>query len=192
MAESFAPVAFLLVVSPARERRPTPRVLEPRGTVRLSVDELVFQRHGRYGIDYPENTYFEKEAPVVAELHRRLAELVAEGREVVWDHGLWPRKDREAMKGLVESAGGRWRLLYFPVGRDERLRRLAERNERGDAKSLLVTSQALDDVFGRFEESQGGGRGDRGAGLTLRHRKAPGGGDRAGFGGSAVRGGGRR
>ncbi|MFI5775003.1 AAA family ATPase [Streptomyces sp. NPDC051658] len=112
--------------------------------MRLSVDELVFQRHSRYGIDYPENTYFEKGAPVVAELHRRLAELVAEGRDVVWDHGLWPRKDREAMKDLVESAGGRWRLLYFPVGRDERLRRLAERNEHGDANSLLVTSQALD------------------------------------------------
>ncbi|MFD0427532.1 AAA family ATPase [Streptomyces zhihengii] len=72
-----------------------------------------------------------REAPVVAELHERLAELVAEGRDVAWDHGLWPRKDRDAMKTLVESAGGRWRLLYFPVARDELLRRLAERNARG-------------------------------------------------------------
>ncbi|WP_254076797.1 AAA family ATPase [Streptomyces pacificus] len=50
------------------------RKLEPQGVVRLSVDEVVHRRHGRYGVDYPENTYFVKEAPVVAELHERLAE----------------------------------------------------------------------------------------------------------------------
>ncbi|MGW2112552.1 AAA family ATPase [Streptomyces sp. NPDC001948] len=158
MVESFAPVDFLLVgLTGSGKTTYARRVLEPRGTVRLSVDEVVFQRYGRYGIDYPENTYFEKDASVLAELHRRPAELVAEGRDVVWDHGLWPRKDRDAMKEPVESAGGRWRLLYLPVGRDELLRRLAERNERGDANSLLVTPQALDDFFGRFEEPQGEG-----------------------------------
>lgn len=44
------------------------QVLEPTGAVRLSVDEVVHDRCGRYGLDYPKNTYFEKEAPVVAEL----------------------------------------------------------------------------------------------------------------------------
>ncbi len=122
--------------------------------MRLSVDEVVHERHGRYGVDYPENTYFEKEAPVVSELHERLAELVAEGRDVVWDHGLWPRKDRDAMKELVEAAGGRWRLLYFPVEREELLRRLAERNEREDANALVVTPEALNDFFARFEKPQ--------------------------------------
>lgn len=86
---------------------------------------------------------------------------------MVWDHGLWPRQDREAMKERVESTGGRWRLLYFPVEREELLRRLAERNSRGDANALL-------------------GRGDRGAGLVLRRRRAPGGGDHGRFGGPAI------
>ncbi|MFD3907981.1 ATP-binding protein [Streptomyces sp. CB04723] len=160
MAESEAPTVFLLVgLTGSGKTTYAHRVLEPRGVVRLSVDEVVFDRHGRYGVDYPENTYFEKEAPVVAELHERLAELVAEGRDVVWDHGLWPRKDREAMKLLVESAGGRPRLLYFPVARDELLRRLMERNERGDANALAVTPEALDDFFARFEEPHGEGEG---------------------------------
>ncbi|MEU8522349.1 ATP-binding protein [Streptomyces sp. NPDC048577] len=97
-----APTVFLLAgLTGSGKTTYAQQVLEPRGAVRLSVDELVFERHGRYGVDYPENTYFEKEAPVVAELHERLAELVAEGRDVVWDHGLWPRKDRDAMKELA-------------------------------------------------------------------------------------------
>ncbi|MFI9320162.1 MULTISPECIES: AAA family ATPase [Kitasatospora] len=154
MAES-GPVVFLLVgLTGSGKTTYAQRELEPQDAVRLSVDEAVHERHGRYGIDYPENTYFEKEAPVVAELHSRLVELVSEGRDVVWDHGLWQRKDRDAMKELVESAGGRWRLLYFPVDRDELLRRLAERNQRGDANALIVTPEALDDFFARFEAPQ--------------------------------------
>lgn len=152
------PVVFLLVgLTGSGKTTYAQRKLEPEGAVRLSVDEVVYERHGRYGVDYPESTYFEKEVPVVAELHERLVELVAEGRDVVWDHGLWPRKDRDAMKELVESAGGRWRLLYFPVERDELLRRLAERNEREDANALVVTPEALDDFFARFEAPQSEG-----------------------------------
>ncbi|MEU5792367.1 ATP-binding protein [Streptomyces sp. NPDC047813] len=154
MAED-TPVVFLLVgLTGSGKTTYAQRQLEPEGAVRLSVDEVVHERHGRYGVDYPENTYFEKEAPVVSELHERLAELVAEGRDVVWDHGLWPRKDRDAMKELVEAAGGRWRLLYFPVEREELLLRLAERNEREDANALVVTPEALDDFFARFEKPQ--------------------------------------
>ncbi|MFE3608493.1 AAA family ATPase [Streptomyces goshikiensis] len=157
MAES-TPVVFLLVgLTGSGKTTYAQRKLEPQGAVRLSVDEVVYERFGRYGVDYPENTYFEKEAPVVAELHRRLAELIVEGRDVVWDHGLWPRKERDTMKELVESAGGRWRLLYFPVERDALLRRLAERNEREDANALAVTPEALSDFFARFEAPQGEG-----------------------------------
>ncbi|MFF3517661.1 glycosyltransferase family 2 protein [Streptomyces sp. NPDC002573] len=33
------------------------------GYLRLSVDEEVHRLHGRYGVDYPEHTYFERERP---------------------------------------------------------------------------------------------------------------------------------
>lgn len=147
-----APVAFLLVGLTGSGKTTYARLeLEPLGAVRLSVDEAVFERHGRYGVDYPPDTYFEKEAPVVAELHARLVDLLADGRDVVWDQGLWRREDRDAMKELVASAGGRWRLLYFPAEHDELLRRLARRNERRDANALAVTPQALADFAARFE-----------------------------------------
>lgn len=152
------PTVFLLVgltgsgkTTYARQR------LEPAGAVRLSVDELVHERHGRYGVDYPEPEYFALEAPVVEEVRHRLVELVGAGRDVVLDHGLWLRKDREAWKDLVEQAGGRWRLLYFPVARLELLRRLAERNRREDANALVVTPEALDDFYARFDVPEGEG-----------------------------------
>lgn len=146
------PVVWLLVgLTGSGKTTYARRRLEPGGAVRLSVDELVHARHGQYGVDYPERDYFELEAPVVTEVRERLAELVAGGREVVLDHGLWLRSDRKAWKKLIEQAGGRWRLLYFPVGRDELLRRLEERNRRQDANALTVTPSALDDFFDRFE-----------------------------------------
>ncbi|MFF3430269.1 AAA family ATPase [Streptomyces sp. NPDC002602] len=142
------------------------RVLEPAGAVGLSVDEVVHQRHGRYGVDYPEATYFAKEGPVVAELQGQLVRLVAEGRDVVWDHGLWSRQDRDEMKRLVHDAGGRWRLLYFPADRTEPLAaqgaESARRRERADGHS---------GGSGRLHRPSSGasrgGRGDHGPELEL-------------------------
>jgi predicted kinase len=149
------PVVYLLVgLTGSGKTTYAKRRLESAGAVRLSVDELVYERHGRYGVDYPERQYFELEAPVVAEVRERLAELVAAGRDVVLDHGLWLRSAREEWKKLVESAGGQWRLLYFPVEWAELLRRLDERNGRGDANALAVTESALNDFYARFEPPQ--------------------------------------
>jgi len=121
------------------------------GAARLSVDERVHERHGRYGVDYPEREYFALEAPMVAEVREDMVRLIAAGRDTVLDHGLWLRSDREEWRKLVVEAGGRPRLLYFPVPREELLRRLEERNEREDGNALTVTESALDDFYARFE-----------------------------------------
>ncbi|KFG76996.1 hypothetical protein FM21_13295 [Streptomyces mutabilis] len=149
------PVVFLLVgLTGAGKTTFAKRQLEPAGAVRLSVDERLHARHGRYGVDYPERDYFQLEAPVVSEVREELVSLVAAGRDVVVDHGLWLRSDREEWKKLVVEAGGRPRMLYFPVPRGELLRRLAVRNEREDANSPAVTESALDDFYARFEPPQ--------------------------------------
>lgn len=127
------------------------KTLEASGFARLSVDEEVFARHGRHGIDYPEHEYPARERPVVERTRRRMVDLIRAGNDVVLDHGLWRRDEREDYKRLVEDAGGRWRLLYFPVDRGELLRRLTERNRRDDANALTVTPQMLDDFIARFE-----------------------------------------
>ncbi|WP_405522689.1 ATP-binding protein [Streptomyces canus] len=91
------------------------RRLESGGAARLSVDERVLARHGRYGVDYPERDYFARETPVVPEVREELVERVATGQDVVLDHGLWTRVARDEGKKLVEEAGGSPRLLYFPT-----------------------------------------------------------------------------
>ena len=118
--------------------------LEASGAVRLLVDEEVFARHGRYGVDYPMGESFGRERPVVEELRRRLVELVESGRDVVLDYGLWRQSDRNAYKRLIEAHGGRWRLLYFKVDREVLVQRLSERNRRDDANALAVTPSALE------------------------------------------------
>lgn len=65
------------------------QALADRGVVRLSVDEEVHRLHGRYGVDYPEHEYFERERPVVDAVRQQLADELAVGRDVVLDHGLW-------------------------------------------------------------------------------------------------------
>ncbi|MEU0061604.1 hypothetical protein [Streptomyces sp. NPDC006334] len=57
------------------------RRLEPAGAVRLSVDERVHARHGRYGVDYPKLDYFAVEAPVVAEGREELVATIPAGAE---------------------------------------------------------------------------------------------------------------
>ncbi|MCX4617969.1 ATP-binding protein [Streptomyces mirabilis] len=152
LGQESGPVVYLLVGLTGSGKTTYAKLrLVPTGAVRLSVDERVHARYGRYGVDYPEREYFALEAPVVAEVREELVDLIAAGRDVVLDHGLWLRSDREEWKKLVIEAGGRPRLLYFPVPRTELLRRLDERNQREDGNALTVTESALNDFYARFE-----------------------------------------
>jgi predicted kinase len=146
------PVVYLLCGLTGSGKTTYARRLEAGGAIRLSVDEEVYARHGRYGVDYPMSEYFERERPVVEELPRRLVELIEAGRDVVLDYGLWRRSDRDAYKRLVEAHGGRWRLLYFQVDPEVLRQRLADRNRRADANALMVTPSALEDFIARFDE----------------------------------------
>ncbi|GAA0393314.1 AAA family ATPase [Streptomyces luteireticuli] len=147
------PTAVLLAGITGSGKTTLAQALADRGMVRLSVDEEVHRLHGRYGIDYPEHEYFERERPVVDAIRQQLTEHLVAGHDVVLDHGLWLRADRDAWKKTVESAGGHWVLVYLPVDHAELLRRLEERNRREDANALTVTPEALGDFFDRFEEA---------------------------------------
>lgn len=151
------PTVYLLCGLTGSGKTTYARGLEELGAVRLAVDEEVYARNGRYGVDYPEDQYFAREAAVVGDLHQRLRELIASGTSVIWDHGLWSRDDRDAMKRLVTEAGGSWQLLYFRADRATLVERLRERNQRTDANALTVTEEALDEFVARFEPPAGEG-----------------------------------
>ncbi|MFF4969787.1 AAA family ATPase [Streptomyces sp. NPDC001037] len=145
------PTAVLLIGITGSGKTHLAQALAAMGLVRLSVDEEVQRLHGRYGVDYPEHGYFEREAPAVETVRAQLTEHLRAGCAVVLDHGLWRRSDREEWQKTVRAAGGLPLLVYLPASREKLLRRLAARNQRKDANALNVTPEALDDFFARFE-----------------------------------------
>lgn len=145
------PLAVLLVGITGSGKTTLAQALADHGYTRLSVDEEVHRLHGRYGVDYPEHTYFERQRPVVEAIRARLVKELEAGNDVVLDHGLWQRTERDAWQQTAREAGGHPVLVYLPADREELLRRLAERNRREDANALTVTPEALDDFFARFD-----------------------------------------
>lgn len=69
-----APLAVLLAGITGSGKTTLAQALATRGMVRLSVDEEVHRRHGRYGVDYPEQEYFAHERPVLDAVRRRRAD----------------------------------------------------------------------------------------------------------------------
>jgi predicted kinase len=96
-AGSTAPLVYLLAGLTGSGKTTFAKDLEAAGVVRLSVDEEVFARHGRHGIDYPEREYPARERPVVEHTRQRLVELIQAGHSVVLDYGLWRRRDANAL-----------------------------------------------------------------------------------------------
>ncbi|MFE9455482.1 AAA family ATPase [Streptomyces californicus] len=145
------PLAVLLAGLTGSGKTTVAQALADRGYTRLSVDEEVHRLHGRYGVDYPEHTYFERERPVVDAIRERFTKEIEAGNDVVLDHGLWRLSERDAWRQAAREAGGLPVVVYLPTDREELLRRLVERNQREDANALTVTPEALDDFFARFD-----------------------------------------
>lgn len=120
--------------------------------IRQSIDELIFEKHGRYGIDYPEDKYFDYYYPALEEYEKIIINHLGAGRSIILDHGFWKKADRDRYKKLIEDHGGAWRLLYFKVEAKILFERVRSRNLRQDANALFVSDEALTDFISRFEE----------------------------------------
>lgn len=145
------PLAVLLIGLTGSGKTTVSTALLDEGFERLSVDEEVFRRHGRYGVDYPEDTYFAREKPVVDAVRTAFVSTLRAGRDVVLDHGLWAREERREWRAVAQDAGAHPVLVHLRTDRAELLRRLELRNARSDANALTVSAEALDDFIDRFE-----------------------------------------
>ena len=121
-------MAFLLVgMTGSGKTTYSARVLEPAGAVRIAAGEG-------------------------AEVRDRVVRELSLGHDVALDLGIWRRAERDAWKQVIEAAGGRWRMLYFPLSHAELLARLTDRNRLGGPGTPAVTESELDDFYARFEE----------------------------------------
>ncbi|GIH18825.1 hypothetical protein Raf01_69970 [Rugosimonospora africana] len=132
--------------------------LETRGYVRLSVDEEIWDRFGRYGVDYEPDEY-ERHTRVAREAVReRMLSLIAEGRDVVVDSSFWQRSLRQEYKQLIERAGGRWRLVYLRADPELLRGRLRVRAARFDANAAFpITEELFAHYLDSFEPPSGEG-----------------------------------
>jgi predicted kinase len=131
---------------------------ERAGYVRLSIDEEVWRRFGRYGVDYESERYAELSAIAESALRGRLVMLIGQGRNVVVDFTFWQRARRERYKQLIIDAGGTWRLVYLRVDPALLRRRLAHRTGRFDANAAFpITEDILASYLASFEEPDGEG-----------------------------------
>jgi predicted kinase len=132
--------------------------LEADGYVRLSVDEEIWRRFGRYGVEYQADQYAEHTETATAALRQQLLELIAQGRNVVIDSALWQRARREEYTTAVTRAGGRPRLVYLKADEALLRRRLHARSERFDANAAFpITDELLDHYLRVFEPPSGEG-----------------------------------
>jgi predicted kinase len=132
--------------------------LEAQGFVRLSIDEEVWERFGRYGVDYDPSMYDKYSADAEAVLRERLTELVRSGRDVVVDYSFWERSTRDRYKRLVVEAGGCWELVYLKVSPERLRQRLAARRGRYDANAAFpITDALLERFVAGFQEPDGEG-----------------------------------
>ena len=127
--------------------------LERAGYVRLSIDEELWRRYGRYGVDYPEAHYPEYSAQAEEHLRSELVSVLRRGSDVVVDFSFWQRSRRDAYKRLIEGTGAAWRLIYLKVPEEVLRTRLQNRAGRFDANAAFpITEAILASYLAGFEE----------------------------------------
>ncbi|GIO91100.1 hypothetical protein J31TS3_23270 [Paenibacillus lactis] len=132
--------------------------LEQRGFVRLSIDEEIWAKNGRYGIDYPIEMYEQLKVEAEFKLRNDLVNLLNEKRNVVIDFSFWQRKRRNEYKKLIEEGGGVWKLIYLKVHPNDLRERLRIRSQRFDANAAFtITEEILSSFLKGFEVPSGEG-----------------------------------
>lgn len=127
--------------------------LEARGFARISIDEIIWNSAGRYGLDYPPEAYGEKVSAAREALEVELVKLLSERRPVVVDSAFWSRTHRRSFVALVASNGGHSRIAYLKATKATLRARLEKRRSRFDANAALpIDRQRLDQFLEAFEE----------------------------------------
>lgn len=125
--------------------------LEPFGYVRLSIDVLMWERHGMAGHDYPEEKYPEYLAEAESELLRRLDEIISSGGKAVLDFAFCKRAVRDAYRAFARSHGAGVYLIYCDTPLSVIKERLRRRNLTPGPDAAIVTDEMAERFFAGFQ-----------------------------------------
>ncbi|KAK7924316.1 ATP GTP-binding protein [Apiospora marii] len=129
---------------------------------RLSGDEIIHEKHGLYGVDYPADDalYQQYQEENDAIILQRFHSLLDEGRDVVLDRSFYAKEDRDEFKQIIDEWGGRWVLVFFKAVDKEKLwARIQHRSAQPkEANSALDISRETFEMYcSGFEDPQGEG-----------------------------------
>ncbi|MCX4537404.1 ATP-binding protein [Streptomyces sp. NBC_00841] len=130
-----------------------------RGYVRLSIDEVVWQRLGQRdaGLVLEAEAFDQLKEEVRREQRQELVELMLAGRDVVVDYSFWSRAARDDYRALIDNHGCRWELVHLKADRTTLKGRLEARNGEEGANSVTVDETLFNRYLANFEEPNGEG-----------------------------------
>lgn len=140
---------YLLSGLPCSGKSTYAQGLSAQGVARVDVDKMMIDTAGRIDVDYPASMHLELLQPVFRAAVDRVRNLLIARQDVVLDHGLGRKDERDRLKRLAGRYDADWTLLQFDVDVETLRVRCAERYSQPGAVPL--TDAALDYLIESFE-----------------------------------------
>lgn len=117
----------------------------------LSIDRIMWSRHGMCGRDYPEEKFADYLAEAESELLQRLDRIIKGGGKAVLDFTFCKRGKRDAYREFVASRGRKTVLIYCDTPLSTIKERLHRRNLHPSPDAAIVTDEMAERFFSGFQ-----------------------------------------
>lgn len=126
------------------------RILEKSGYLRLSVDELIWKRHGKRFADFDDVRRREIFMRCGEEIEMSVMKCIEDGCRIVLDSTMCKRKKRDRLREICGNYGIDPVFIYMKAPYEILRHRLDSRSGE-DANDQIVDERLLDDYFAHFE-----------------------------------------
>lgn len=123
---------------------------------RVSIDEIIYSKHGLYDVDFPadDRLYSEYQDEADKTLIRTVETLLQEKQNIVLERSFWAKSTRDEFKQTIEKRGGRWLLVYLKMtDKEEVWQRIYNRSaqEKNADSAFDITRDIFDNFWTGFE-----------------------------------------
>ncbi len=127
---------------------------------RISIDNIIFQAHGIYGVNYPASAslyeQYNQEADAI--YLQTFRELLAARKDIAFERSCYARKDRDEWRQIAENNGARVVLVFLRAkDKDALWKRICERSKAKKTadNALEITRETFEMYWDGFEDPDG-------------------------------------